>query len=402
MKHKSRTATYAHTVRGCFAGYVVQAIINNFAPLLFTTFRTEFALSLSRIALLVTFNFGVQLTVDLAASVLADKIGCRRCMIAAHLCCGAGLLALAFLPSLLPSPFAGVLLAVTVYAVGGGLLEVLVSPIVENCPGDGKAGRMSLLHSFYCWGTVAVVLLSTLFFAAFGTVRWRVIACLWALVPFGNAVVFTRVPIPDPAHEAKGTPIRTLFGTKLFLPVLLLMFCAGAAEQAVSQWASAFTETAIGVNKTTGDLLGTMMFSVLMGLSRLFYGRHSEKIPLLRFMVGSGILCAVGYLLTSLSPHAVGGLIGCAVCGLSVGIFWPGATSLAARLIPTGGTAMFAFMALAGDVGCASGPTFVGVLSDRAGDLHVGILTAIGFPLLLLAGLWWFRHIQKTEGSVCN
>ena len=381
---------YNRTVRACFVGYAVQAVINNFLPLLFTTFQTDFSLSLSRISLLVTFNFGVQLLTDVITAAVADKIGYRRCMIAAHLFCAAGLAGLAVLPRLLPA-FFGILLSVTIYAVGGGLLEVLVSPIVEHCPLDGKAGRMSLLHSFYCWGTVTVVLLSTLFFAVFGTAHWRTLACIWALLPLGNAFVFARVPIPPHPAETVGTRARDLLHLRAFLPVLGLMFCAGASEQAVSQWASAFTEKAIGVPKTTGDLLGTMMFSVLMGLSRVFYSRTSKTIPLHTFMVGSGVLCAASYLLISLSPHAVGGLLGCALCGLAVGIFWPGTTSLAASAMPSGGTAMFALMALAGDVGCASGPTFVGFLSDRTGDLHTGILAAICFPLALLAGLGLFK-----------
>ena len=386
---------YRSTVRACFVGYAVQAIINNFIPLLFTTFMASFGLSLTRISLLVTFNFGVQLCVDVLAGLVADKLGHRRCMVLAHVFCAAGLAGLAFLPALLPAPFLGILICVTIYAVGGGILEVLVSPIVENCPTDNKAGTMSLLHSFYCWGTVAVVLLSTLFFAAFGTGKWRVLSCLWALVPAANAIVFCRVPIPEPAQAAKGTPLRALLGKRLLWPVLLLMFCSGAAEQAVSQWASAFTESALHVTKTTGDLLGTMAFSVLMGCGRLFYGKKSEKLPLQAFMLGSGILCVCSYLLISLSSSPALGLIGCALCGLSVGIFWPGTTSLAAGGMPDGGTAMFALMALFGDVGCASGPTFVGTLSDRLGDLHGGILAAVVFPTLLLIGLWWFRRTAK-------
>ena len=388
---------YRSTVRACFVGYAVQAIINNFLPLLFTTFMASFSLSLTRISLLVTFNFGVQLCVDVLAGLFADRIGYRRCMVLAHIFCAAGLAGLTILPALLPVPFVGILLSVTVYAVGGGILEVLVSPIVENCPTENKAGTMSLLHSFYCWGTVAVVLLSTLFFAAFGTAKWRVLALLWALVPAANAVVFSRVPMPQPADAAKGSPLRALFGKKLLWPVLLLMFCSGAAEQAVSQWASAFTESALHVSKTTGDLLGTMAFSVLMGCGRLFYGKKSEKLPLQAFMLGSGLLCICSYLLISLSRVPALGLLGCALCGLSVGIFWPGTTSLAAGGIPDGGTAMFALMALFGDVGCASGPTFVGTLSDRLGDLHSGILTAIVFPALLLGGLWWFRRTARKK-----
>ena len=386
--------TYKHTVRACFVGYVVQAIINNFVPLLFTTFLSEFSLSLSRISLLVTFNFGVQLAVDLAASVFADKLGYRRCMTLAHLCCSAGLLGLTVLPGLFGNPFFGILLSVMIYAVGDGLLEVLVSPIVENCPGDDKAGAMSLLHSFYCWGTVAVVLLSTVFFALFGTQNWRILSLLWAVLPVLNGIAFARVPLPERPEEEKGLPFRRLAGAKLFLPVLLLMFCSGAAEQSVSQWASAFTESAIGVSKTTGDLLGTMMFSVLMGTSRAFYGKWSRKLPLKAFMLCSALLCIGSYLLTSLSASPILGLLGCALCGLSVGIFWPGTTSLAAEHL-RGGTAMFAFMALAGDLGCSGGPTFVGLVSDRFGNLHAGILAAVCFPILLLLGLGWFRKRAK-------
>ncbi|MBR5619872.1 MAG: MFS transporter [Clostridia bacterium] len=387
--------TYRSTVRACFVGYAVQAIVNNFLPLLFTTFMASFGLSLTRISLLVTFNFGVQLCVDVLAGLVADRLGYRRCMVLAHIFCAAGLGGLSFLPALLPAPFVGILLSVTVYAVGGGILEVLVSPIVENCPTENKAGTMSLLHSFYCWGTVAVVLLSTLFFAAFGTARWRILSVLWALVPAVNAVVFSRVPMPEPAVEAKGRPLRALLCKRLFWPALLLMFCSGAAEQAVSQWASAFTESALHVSKTTGDLLGTMAFSVLMGFGRLLYGKKSEKLPLQAFMLGSGILCVCSYLLVSLTASPALGLLGCALCGLSVGIFWPGTTSLAAGGIPDGGTAMFALMALFGDVGCASGPTFVGTLSDRFGDLHSGVLAATAFPVLLFIGLWWFRRTAK-------
>lgn len=390
---------FRSTVRACFVGYAVQAIINNFLPLLFTTFMASFGLSLTRISLLVTFNFGVQLCVDVLTGLFADRLGYRRCMVLAHMFCAAGLAGLAVLPTVLASPFAGILLSVTVYAVGGGILEVLVSPIVENCPAENKAGAMSLLHSFYCWGTVAVVLLSTLFFALFGTAKWRALAVLWALVPAANAVVFSRVPMPENAAAAKGSPLRALVRKPLLLPVLLLMFCSGAAEQAVSQWASAFTESALHVTKTTGDLLGTMAFSVLMGSGRLFYGKKSAKLPLQTFMLGSGILCICSYLLISLSRSPALGLVGCALCGLSVGIFWPGTTSLAAGGIPDGGTAMFALMALFGDVGCAAGPTFVGTLSDRLGNLHSGILAAVFFPALLLLGLWWFRRTARKDLS---
>lgn len=389
---------YRKTVRACFVGYTVQAIINNFVPLLFTTFLSTFHVSLTQISLLVTFNFGVQLLVDLAASVLADKIGYRKCMLIAHISCAAGLVGLTVLPQILPNPFAGMLLSVMIYAIGGGLLEVLVSPIVEHCPTENKAGEMSLLHSFYCWGTVGVVLLTTVFFRLFGTENWKIMAWIWAVVPVLNAVAFSVVPIPECPQEAKEKTVGSLFRSRLFLPILLLMFCSGAAEQAVSQWASAFTESAIGVSKTTGDLLGTMMFSVLMGVSRLFYGKKSEKLPLKRFMFVSGLLCIGSYLLISLTKSPVAGLLGCALCGLSVGIFWPGTTSLAAGEVH-GGTSMFALMALFGDLGCAGGPTLVGMVSDRFGDLHKGILFAVCLPVMLLLCLWWFRTASKKRSQ---
>ncbi len=393
---------YKPTIRACFVGYTVQAIINNFVPLLFTTFMAAYGLSLGRISLLVTFNFGVQLLVDLLAGLFADRIGHRRCMILAHVFCCAGLAGLSFLPDLLPVPFAGVLLCVTVYALGGGLLEVLVSPIVEHCPTDNKAGTMSLLHSYYCWGTAAVVLLSTLFFTVCGVAHWRILALLWSLVPLGNAAAFCRVPVPDLPAAEEGAGLRRLTTLRLLPAVLLLMFCAGASEQAVSQWASAFTESALGVDKTTGDLLGTTLFSVLMGSARLFYGKKSEKIPLQTYMALSAALCCGSYLLISLAPNPALGLIGCGLCGLSVGVFWPGTTSLAAASIPTGGTVMFAFMALAGDLGCAAGPTFVGLVGDRTGGLPKGVLAAVCFPVLLLAGLFLFRKMTKEKkGSQC-
>ncbi len=394
--------TYNSTIRACFVGYAVQAIINNFTPLLFTTFMASFGLSLQRISLLVTFNFGVQLCVDLLAGLFADRIGHRRCMVLAHLFCCAGLTGLAVLPGLLAHPFAGILVSVMIYAIGGGLLEVLVSPIVESCPSTHKAGTMSLLHSFYCWGTVAVVLLSTLFFASAGISRWNVLALLWALIPLANAFVFTRVPIPPLPQNSGNNGTRQLFTQRVFWAVLLLMFCSGAAEQAISQWASAFTESALGVDKTVGDLLGTTLFSVLMGSARLFYGKKSQKLPLKSFMLGSALLCCGSYLLTSLAPVPALGLLGCGLCGLSVGIFWPGTFSLAAANIPSGGTAMFALMALAGDLGCASGPTFVGFVSGRLGTLSGGLLAALAFPVLLVCGLFCFHRLTKEKrDSAC-
>ena len=390
---------YNNTVYACFTGYIVQAIVNNFAPLLFLTFQSELGVSLDRIAMLVTFNFGIQLVIDLLASRYVDKFGYRPCVYAAHILSAIGLIGLAVLPSLTDDPFVGLLIAVLIYAMGGGLLEVLISPIVEACPADHKEARMSLLHSFYCWGHMGVVLISTAFFAIFGIAHWRIMAVIWALVPLANLVFFMSVPIPSLADEpVDGIPVRRLVVMREFWVLMLLMLCAGSCEQAISQWASAFAERGLGVSKTVGDLTGPLFFAFMMGASRVFYSKFSDKISLDRFMVYSALLCLVSYLMASLTKTPVLGLLGCGLCGLSVGVLWPGTYSIAAKSIRGGGTALFALLALAGDLGCASGPALVGFVSDAAGGaLKTGILAAIVFPLLLLLGLFLNKRIQRAK-----
>ncbi len=381
--------SYRQTITACFIGYIVQAIVNNFIPLLFLTFQSTYEIPLSQITMLITFNFGLQLIVDLVSVAFVDKIGYRASMVLAHALAAMGLVSLAVLPELLPNPFVGILLAVTIYAVGGGLLEVLVSPVVEACPSDNKEKTMSLLHSFYCWGHVGVVLISTIFFKVFGINNWKILACIWALVPLYNMICFTKVPIASLIEDGeKGMTIAELAKKKIFWVFMLMMLCAGASEQAVSQWASTFAEKGLGVTKAVGDLAGPMAFAILMGTARAFYGKYGDRLNLDKFMICSSLLCMVSYLSISLIPNSVTGLLGCAVCGLSVGIMWPGTFSKAAAGLPRGGTALFALMALAGDLGCSGGPTVVGFVSSHFQDnLKMGILTAVIFPLLLLVGI---------------
>lgn len=387
------------TMVACFTGYIVQAIINNFIPLLFVTLQDTYDIPLSRITMLVTINFAVQLIVDLLAAAFVDKIGYRVSIVMAHVFCAAGLVLLTVLPDLLPDAFAGILISVIIYAIGGGLIEVLISPIMESCPTDNKESAMSLLHSFYCWGHVGVVLISTAFFGLAGIGNWRILACVWAVIPVANAVVFIKTPMaPLIAEGEKGMPARELFRNKTFWFLMLLMLCAGASEQSVSQWASTFAENGLGVSKAVGDLAGPMAFAVLMGSARAFYGKFGEKINLDRFMIGSGILCVCAYLLISLAPSPVLSLIGCALCGLSVGIMWPGSFSKAAASIRTGGTAMFAMLALAGDLGCSGGPTLVGLVSSAAGNnLKIGILAAIVFPVIPVIGMLVQHRKRKKQ-----
>ena len=387
---------FRHTIAASFIGYIVQAIIGNFTPLLFLTFQTSYGISLDKIALLVTANFGLQMLIDLLASRFVDKIGYRVPLVAAHLCAALGLAGLTFLPELLPDPYAGLVISVMIYAVGGGLIEVLVSPLVEACPTKRKKAVMGLLHSFYCWGSLFVVLASTGFFFCFGIANWKTLALLWAVIPLFNAFYFAWVPIRSLTEDTGGMGLRRLLRNKLFWVFVLFMICAGACEQAISQWASAFAESGLGLSKTVGDLAGPCAFALLMGATRVFYARHSDRTPLRRILLLSGILCVVSYLLASLSPYPVIGLLGCALCGIAVGTLWPGTFSMAAEEIRSGGTAMFALMALAGDVGCVSGPAVVGFVSQAAGGrLQNGILAAIVFPAVLVVALLLFGKRRK-------
>ncbi len=380
---------YEKTIYACFVGYIVQAIVNNFVPLLFLIFEKTYHIPLGQITMLITINFGIQLLVDLLSAKFVDKIGYRICSVAAHVCAAAGLLGLVFLPELTGNAYVGLLIAVIIYAIGGGLIEVLISPIMESCPTKNKEKAMSLLHSFYCWGHVGVVLISTLFFKLFGIGNWKILACVWAVVPIVNVVIFTRVPIAPLVEESEtGMSILDLCKSRVFWILMLMMTCAGASEQAVSQWASTFAEQGLGVSKTIGDLAGPMSFAVLMGSSRAFYGKFGDKIDLDKFMTGSAVLCIASYLLISLSPSPVLSLVGCGLCGLSVGIMWPGSFSKASAALRNGGTAMFALLALGGDLGCSGGPTLVGYVSSAASDnLKKGILAGVIFPVLLIVGV---------------
>ena len=388
---------YQNTMYACFVGYIVQAIVNNFVPLLFLTFESSYGIPLSQITMLITFNFGIQLLVDLLSAKFVDKIGYRVSIVMAHIFAALGLAGLVVLPDLLPNAFAGLLIAVVIYAIGGGLIEVLISPIMESCPSENKEKAMSLLHSFYCWGHVGVVLLSTLFFWFFGIADWKILALLWVIIPVCNGILFCKVPIAPLIEEGEiGMSLWELCKNRIFWILMLMMMCAGASEQAVSQWASTFAEQGLGVSKVIGDLAGPMSFAILMGSARAFYGKFGDRIDLDKFMQASSLLCIVSYLCISLSPSPLFSLIGCSLCGLSVGIMWPGTFSKASAALRNGGTAMFALLALAGDVGCSGGPTLVGFVTGLASDdLKKGILAGIIFPILLIVGIVSLKKAKR-------
>ncbi len=389
---------YKHTIFACYGGYITQAVVNNLAPLLFLIFNESYGIPLAQITLLVTVNFVVQLTVDLVAANIADKIGYRPMIIAAHLFAAAGLAGMGLLPNIF-SPFAGLMISVIMYAIGGGIIEVLISPITEACPTDNKESVMSLLHSFYCWGVVAVVALSTLFLYALGKDSWQVLTLLWALFPLANSVYFCFVPICPLTEEGEGMTIKQLLKTGSFWIFALMMVTAGGSELAMSQWSSAFAESGLGVPKAIGDLAGPCLFAALMGIARVINAKKSGKTDILNLIIGSGVLCIGCYLLAVVAPFPALGLVGCALCGFSVGILWPATFSLAAKHCPKGGTAMFGLFALAGDMGASGGPTLVGFVSDAVGgDLGIGLLAAIAFPVLLIVGaLLCKRYVVKEK-----
>ena len=388
---------YRKTLKACYLGFVTQAIAANFAPLLFLTFKNTYHLSLEQIAAIPLVFFFTQLLTDWAAARFVDRIGYRICVVASQILSSVGLVLLALLPDVLSAPLWGILLAVMLYAIGSGLIEVLISPIVEACPFENKDGMMSLLHSFYCWGSVGVILGSTLFFVLFGIERWRILAILWAILPLCNAFNFFRCPIERLVEDGECMSIRELIHTPVFWLMALLMVCSGASEISMSQWASAFTESALGVGKTVGDLAGPCLFAVLMGLARAFYGKYSEKLDLTKTMLGCGLLCVCCYWLASLASSPILGLAGCAACGISVGVMWPGTLRIAAQNCPRGGTAMFALLALGGDLGGSLGPSLVGGISGAAnGSLKAGILAASVFPVLLIIGLIILRKAARS------
>lgn len=394
----AKQKNYKKTLTACYLGYVTQSISANYPPLLFLTFKSTYGITLEKIAVIPMVFYLAQLLIDLAATKFADKIGYRTCMAASQVLSAVGLASLAFLPELVPVPFVGILISVVLYAIGSGLIEVLGGPIVEACPFEHKDGMMSLLLSFYCWGAVGVIACSTLFFAVFGIEHWKILTIIWALIPLCNTWNFRSCPIERLVEDGKSMRVRQLLSLPLFWLIIILMICSGASEATMAQWASAFTESALGVSKTVGDLAGPGLFAMFMGLSRMLYGKFSEKLNLTQAMLICGAMCAGCYLLASLSAFPILGLTGCALCGFAVGILWPGAISISSQKFPRGGTAMFAFLALAGDLGATVSPAMVGSLAELAGgDLKSGLLAAAAFPAILTLGLLILK--RKVHGS---
>lgn len=323
--------------------------------------------------------------VDFISAKVVDRIGYRKCAVASQFFSAVGLLGLTIFPYIFPNAYIGILFSVLIYAIGSGLIETVGSPIVQACPIDNKDKYMSMIHSFYCWGHVLVVIASTVFFKLFGMDNWRVLSAIWSAVPIVTMFFFMKVPICSLAEEGKTLGGRHFIKMPVFWLLIVLMFCSGASEQGISQWISTFAEAGLGIDKTTGDLLGTCMFAVLMGASRVFYGKLGHKFDLNKYMLLSGCLCFVCYFVAGASESAVVSLIACIFCGTTVGIMWPGIYNVSTDVIKNGGTGLFAYLALAGDIGCASGPGILGIAAELFNNnLKAGMLVSGVFPIVFV------------------
>ena len=377
--------SFKATITASCIGYFTQAVLINFTPLLFITFQKEFGLSLAQLSVLIATNFATELIIDFLGTKYVSKIGYRRSVIIAQALSVMGLCMIPILPKLMESKFLALEIAMIFCGLGGGLIEVLISPIVEACPTKRKSAIMSMLHSFYCWGQMGVVLLSTIYFRTVGIEHWEYLSLIWAIIPAIDLVLFCFVPINTLVDESEESTFGELIRQKLFWVFLVMMLCAGATELAMSQWASAFAEAGLKVEKWIGDLLGPCLFAVCMGCARIFYATHSDKIGLKKGILISSGICVVSYLVAILSPIPIISLIGCAMCGVGSGMLWPGTYSIATNRMPKGGVPMFGLLALAGDMGCLSGPYLTGMISTAFdGNLKMGFLFSLIFPITLM------------------
>lgn len=396
--------TYKHTQYTCYMAYITGALVNNYTPLLFLTFQKTFGISITQLALLVTVNFVTQMAVDFIGANFVDRIGYRISIVAGNTFAALGLLLMAFLPEVMADKLAALTVATFVYAVGSGINEVLISPILEALPIKEKSSAMSMLHSFYCWGCVIVIGLSTLFFHFFTTAKWQLLTCLWTVVPVLTIIMFLFVPIYKLGGEGGKSSVKSLFSMKYFGLFMLLMTCSGASEVAIAQWASMFAEDGLGVSKTVGDLLGPCMFAILMGTARVMYAIFHERWNLIKFMIFCSIGCIASYLVATLPSNPLVSLTGCAMCGFFVAITWPGMLSLASSHYKSGGTAMFGILALSGDIGCFLGPEVVAIGSKLGvfdSPIRTGLLCAVIFPVIMLVSILVLnRKIGNTKQKI--
>lgn len=393
---------YKSTIRACYIGNLVGALVTNLSPLLFVILMGSYNLSFEQVGRLVLINFFTQIIADLAFSKPVDTYGVRPFITLGHALVFIGFVMFAFSPRLFPhSPYTGLMLATVVFSCGGGLLELLLSAIVQAVPSDAKAAAMSLLHSFYAWGFIVVVVLTFLMLKLFGSANWPWLFLIWSLVPLFNFFNFLRVPLPPQVPDEHRTSTRVLASTPFFIFVVLGIALGGAAEVSMSQWTSAYAETTLGLSKQTGDLLGLCLFAGLLGLGRVLYGTYGKRFDIWRVMFLGSLFAAGCYLVAALSQHPIVSLVACAFCGLGVALLWPGSVTNAAHRFPFAGASMFAILAAGGDTGAAVGPWLLGLIADQIptdfplSPLRVGMVIGTLFPLAMAGCLLIQRHIDK-------
>lgn len=374
---------YLPTKLAGYVGFIVQAIVNNFLPILFIVFQDVYGLGYEKLGRLIVINFATQMFIDFITPKIIHKLGYRRAAFLCQFTACVGLCLMAVLPRFMSNTYLAIIISIVFYATGSGLMEVILSPMIEMLPTGNKSGNMAVLHSFYCWGQTVVVPLTTLMVFIFGRENWTYIPLVWAVVPFVNMFTFLRVPIVEPDSEEKQSTFLELARTPKFVVYMVMMLCAGASEIAMSQWSSLFVEQALGVSKAIGDIVGPCLFALFMALGRVIYASLSKKVSFTRLLIWLNLLCFICYVMVALCHIAVLSLVFCALCGLSVSISWPGIYSAGARTFKTGGAVMFSAFAMCGDTGCALGPGLVGLVAEYT-NLNVGFLVAAVFPLIMV------------------
>lgn len=405
--------SYQLTTISCFVGIFCQAVSSNITAILFIPLMTLYGLSYVHLGLLVGINFTTQVLVDIIASRLVDRYGFRVFVLPSDILAVIGLVLFGLTPVLFDNILTGLVFSTIIFSASCGLQEVMLSPIVNAIPHNDKGPAMALMHSFYAWGQVATIIITTLFLFFFGIENWQVIVFLWALVPLVNFFMFLAAPFPGVIHENQRMTMRDLILKPFYLVALLAIMGGAATELVMNQWSSTFSEKVLELPKVTGDILGMCGFAVFLGLGRVLYGRYGSKINMNNVLVGSAAAAVVCYIAVAISPLPAISLAACAVCGLAASLLWPGTLVITAEKYPLAGAWIFAILAAAGDIGAASGPFAAGVITDLTRQMpsilqfaaslqllpdqfaiRIAILLSAIFPLFTLACHWFLKQRQ--------
>ena len=377
------TQNYKITKYTCYLFYVLQGTLLNLTPLLFVPLMEQYGLSYMKLGALASVNFATQLIVDIVLSKLTDK---HRYRISLRLSASAafiGYMIFAWAPGRLGDPYTWLLIGTVVYSIGAGLMEITISPLIHALPDKAKGKSMAILHSFYAWGVVLTVIVSTSVLAIIGRDKWNFIVTGWLIVPVIGFILSCIMPVPKPEsgeNERTAGSFRILI-KPAFILFLAMIFFGSCAEAVMTQWSSAFLERAVGLDKLIGDIAGMSMFALMLGLCRMASAALDKKISLSTYMMLGTIGAVICYIIVSVSNVAAVSLIFCALTGFMVGMLWPGTLVLAADAFPKAGAWLFAYLAVAGDLGGVFGPWITGAIADRSG-LNAGLGAAAIFPVI--------------------